>query len=199
MGGLSEVLLPLPEPIPRMRHVRSTLLHGGLASITAAGLLDAYTAVAPVDVRTAIQSSVAGMWLPIDIAIRHYAAIDQLGIPADAAARMGRGTFDRTKGILLGTAVALARRSGVTPWTLVPHLQRFWLRGYDGGALRATKLGPKELRLDVLASPVLASRYYRNAARGLATGLFELVCRKAYGHEERGGTDTTMSLRIQWA
>jgi hypothetical protein len=182
-----------------MQHVRSTLLLGGIASISAAGLLDAYAAVAPAKVRTTIQSSVAGMWLPIEIGVAHYAACDQLGISAEAAARIGRGTFERTKGLLLGTAIGLAKRAGVTPWSLVPHLQRFWLRGYDGGAIRATKLGPKEVRLDVLANPLLASRYYRAACRGLATGLLELVCQKAYGHEQTfGDPDTTFSVRLQW-
>jgi hypothetical protein len=197
---LNDVLLPFPERIPPMRKARSTLLLGGLASLSAAGLSDAWAAVVPAEVRTAIQSSVAGMWLPIEIAVEHYTACDQLGVSAEAAARIGRGTFERTKGLLLGTAIGLAKRAGVTPWTFVPHLQRFWLRGYDGGGVQATKLGPKELRVDVVACPLFTSRYYRAACRGLVTGLMELVCRKAYGHEEKGDgdPDTTLSVRVQW-
>jgi hypothetical protein len=198
---IHEVVLAFPEPIKPLRHVRSTLLLGGMASLTAAGLLEAYTSVAPAEVRAAIQSSVAGMWIPVQTAVAHYLACDRLGLSSDSVAKIGRGTFERTKGLLLGTAIGLARGVGVTPWTLIPHLQRFWLRGNDGGGVRAVKLGPKEVRVDVVACPLFKSRYYRAAYRGLTASLIELVSRKAYAHEHApdDGEDGTLSVRLQWA
>jgi hypothetical protein len=194
-----DVVLAFPEPIPPLRHVRSTLVLGGIASLEAAGLLDAYAEVSPPDVRAAVQSAVAGMWLPVETAVAHYLACDRLGLSSESAATLGRGTFGRTKGLLLGTAIGLARGAGVTPWTLIPHLQRFWLRGMDGGGVRALRLGPKEARLDVLACPLFESQYFRGAYRGLAQSLFELVCQKAYAHEQRlGDPRSSTSLRMQW-
>jgi hypothetical protein len=196
-----EVVLAFPEPLRPLRHVRSTLLLGGIASLTAAGLLEAYTSVVPAEVRSTIQSSVAGMWIPVETAVEHYLACDRLGLSSESAAKIGRGTFERTKGLLLGTAISLARGVGVTPWTLFPHLQRFWLRGNDGGGVRVIKLGPKEVRVDVVACPLFESRYYRAAYRGLTTSLVELVSRKAYAHELRSDhdEDSAFSVRMQWA
>jgi hypothetical protein len=114
--------------------------------------------------------------------------------------RLGRGTFTRTKGLLLGAAVGIARGAGVTPWSLIPHLQRFWLRGLDGGGIQAMRVGPKEARIDFVACAVLQSAYFRGALRGLAGSLLELVCSKAYVHEQshRDG-DESVTLRAQWA
>jgi hypothetical protein len=194
-----DVVLAFPNPLAPVRHVRSTLMLGGLASLEAAGFLDAYAAVAPPDVRTTIQTSVAGMWIPIETAVAHYLACDRIGVSSDSAAKLGRGTFARTKGLLLGTAIGIAKTAGVTPWALVPHLQRFVQRGMDGGGVRALKLGPKEVQIDLVACPLLESHYFRGALRGLTTTLLELVCRKAYLHE-RGVDDpnTAISFRAQW-
>ncbi len=172
---------------------------GGLASIEAAGLLDAYTAVSPPDVRTAIQSAIAGMWIPVDIAVAHYLACDRMGVSSDTAAKLGRSTFARTKGLLLGTAVAVARGAGVTPWSLLQHGQRFWLRGNDGGGVRVLKVGPKEARVDIVGSPLWESRYFRAAYRGLVAALVQLVAQAAFAHEIPGGTsNTSIAVRVQW-
>jgi len=199
MGPMGEIVLAFPDPIPLMRHERSTLLHGGLATLKAAGHYEAYVAAAPRAVREEIESAVAGMWIPVETAVTHYLACDAIGLSSESAAQLGRGTFGRTKGLLLGTAIGLARGMGVTPLSYAPHLNRFWLRGFDGGGVQAIKTGPKELRLNVVGSPVLCSSYFRAALRGLTTGLFELVSHKVYVQEVPGGPpETAISLRAQW-
>jgi hypothetical protein len=66
--------------------------------------------------------------------------------------------------------------------------------------VRVLGKGPKELQVDLVECPLLRSRYYRGALRGLMTGVVELVATKAYLHERRAGNpDTSMSLRVQWA
>jgi len=196
---VDEVVLAFPEPIRPMRKIRSTLIKGGLVSLQEAGLGEAYAAVSPPEVQAAIGAAVAGMWLPIELAVAHYLACDELGLSNDSAAQLGRATFERTKGLLLGSAIGLARGVGVTPWTLMPHLQRFWLQGYDGGGVRATKKGPKEVDVDLVGCPVMRSRYYRAAQRGLFTVLLELVCEKAYVHERPfGDAPSSGGLRAQW-
>lgn len=199
MGWMSEIVLAFPEPITPMRHIRSTLVHGGIASLRSAGVYDAYVAAVAPGVREEIESAVAGMWIPIETGVEHYLACDRIGLSAESAAQLGRGTFDRTKGLLLGTAIGVAKGAGVTPWSLVPYLQRFWLRGMDGGGVQAVKVGPKEARLDVVACPVLRSQYFRAALRGLTGALFELVSQKVYVHEVAGGGPATaIALRVQW-
>jgi hypothetical protein len=200
MASMSaEIVLAFPTAVAPLRHMRSTLIHGGIRSLREAGLYDAYTALVPAPVREEIETAVAGMWIPAQTAVAHYVACDGLGLSAESATQIGRGTFTHTKGLLLGAAVGLARGAGVTPWAFVPHLQRFWLRGCDGGAVQAVKHGPKEVRLDVIACPMLKSQYFRGAMRGLVTSIFELASSKVYIQEQAGGApETTIALRVQW-
>jgi hypothetical protein len=195
-----EVVLAFPAIVAPVRHVRSTLVLGGVQSIKAAGLLEAYEAVSPPEVRNTILSSVAGMWLPVDVAVAHYLACDRMELSSESASKLGRGTFERTKGLLLGTATGLAKGVGVNPWTLFPHFQRFWLRGLDGGGVRVVRLGPKEARVDVVDCPLFESDYFRAACTGLTMSLCELVCRKCYAHDVGARDDRwKLTLRVQWA
>jgi hypothetical protein len=85
-----EVVLELPSPMPPARHVRSTLMLGGLASLEAGGFWEAYCAAVPPEVRTTIQASIAGMWIPMETALAHYRACDHIGVSSDSAAKLGR-------------------------------------------------------------------------------------------------------------
>lgn len=193
------VLLDFPSPIRPIAHIRSTLLLGGIEAIKSEGYGEAYLAALAPDIRQAIELTVAGMWLPVRVAHGHYTACDSLGISSESAVRIGRGTFTNTKGLLLGAALGLARGVGVTPWTLTPHFQRFWMRGYDGAGLRIVSLGPKDLRLELVTCSLARSRYYRAALRGVLVGVLELVASKAYAHEIGHPADDAVTMRAQWA
>jgi hypothetical protein len=145
-------------------------------------------------------TAVAGTWIPMDVAVSHYEACDALGLAVDQQVANGRATFDKTSGTLLGTVIRMAKEAGVTPWNVIPHYQRFWERGYDGGGLAVYRLGPKEAVMEIVQVRLLDSRYYRNAVRGLTTGLTELFARKAYISEKPGArTPGSIALRMQWA
>jgi hypothetical protein len=48
-------------------------------------------------------------------------------------------------------------------------------------------------------APIVETRYYRAALRGLLTGVFELVCSRAYVHERIVRDPRNAILfRIQW-
>jgi hypothetical protein len=198
-GG--EVILDFPVPCPPVRHMRSTLIVGSIAAIRAAGHFGAYEAALEPVHRDALIHSVAGIWIPIDVTRAHYRACDSLGLSPEAAATLGRSTFDRTGGTMFGTILRLAKGAGVTPWTLLPQLQRFWDRGNDGGGIRAVKLGPKEARLELIQCPLCEHPYYRHALRGLLQGVLELFCKRAYMQElppPRRAKDS-VAHRAQWA
>jgi hypothetical protein len=201
IGGVAdEVFVALPASVAPLRHVRSTLLIGSLATVDEAGYGAVYRQHVPEDALRTIESSVAGMWLPLEIARAHYLACEELGVSAESAATLGRSTLARTKTLLLGTAVAMARNAGVTPWTILTHAQRFWARGCDGGAFGVVQKGPKEALIQLVDCPLVEIRYFRHGLRGLVTGILELVCRKAYLHDERvPHPETSAVYRAQWA
>ena len=194
------IVLPFPSPIVEARHVRSTVLLSSLAASRAAGHFDQYVEALPLEFHDAILNTVAGVWLPMTVAVAHYGAFESLGLSPDAQAAMGRETFERSKGTLLGTAVRLAQNAGVSPWTVLPHFQRFWMRSYDGGGIRVTQIGPKEAHVDVVAFELLQFGYYRNALAGLISGVLGLFSPRVYVKAPRTAPRAAReaSFRAQW-
>lgn len=195
----NEVILPFPARTHPVRAIRSTVIVGSFAVLRERGLFDAYAAALPAESREILVHMVAAAWIPMDLAMTHYAACDSLDLPPDTIAEMGRGVFDRIRGTLLGTTVRMARGAGVTPWTVLPHLQRFWDRAYQGGGLSVIKVGPKEARGEVVQARLCDSIYFRHALRGLLVGVLELFCQKAYVSLLPVRASASIAYQMQWA
>ncbi len=99
----------------------------------------------------------------------------------------------------VGTAIHLAKRAGATPWIVLPHFQRFWMRAYDGGGIAAYKVGPKDARIDLVRFSLCEVPFYRRALTGWVEGIFALFCTRVFV-KERPPPDGphSMSLRAQW-
>jgi hypothetical protein len=197
--GTGEIILALPARVEPLRHVRSTIVIASVANIRSSGRFDEYVKRIPAEYHSALFESVAAMWLPYRAAAAHYAAGDSLGIPADEQVGMGRASVERVGATIAGTALRLAKQAGVTPLHLFPHLQRFWMRGYDGGALAAYQVGPKEARLELVQFPLCEIPFYRRALTGWMIGLTGLFCQKLYMKElPQPAGPHSMALRAQW-
>jgi len=192
-------VLAFPARVNPVRNVRSTLLMGTMATFKSAGHFEAYCSAIPPAHRDVLLRAVAGIWIPVDTAMAHYVACDSLNLSADEEAKLGGATFERVRGTLLGTMLQMANGVGVTPWTVLGQLQRFWYRAYDGAALQVVRLGPKEARLDLVQCPFADTHYHRNALRGLFRAVLRLFCQQAYVQERKGHrAPGTYSVRAQW-
>jgi hypothetical protein len=199
-GTRREFVLAFPARTTPLRSVRSTLLMGSIAGLRANGHFEAWSAIVPESAREELLRLVAGVWVPVETAMAHYRACDSLRLSSEEQARLGGATFARVRGTLLGTMLKLGNGAGVTPWTLMPHLQRFWDRAYEGAAIQVLRVGPKDAHLDVAECPFAEVRYYRNALRGLLVAVLDLFCDKAYMQERAGArAPGTIAFRAQWA
>jgi hypothetical protein len=87
----------------------------------------------------------------------------------------------------------------MTPWALVPTLPRIWDRMYRGGSIEATRLGPKEARVDIRGFPCAGIAYSRIAWRGVLLGGVELLAQSAYVKEIAAGCDAlNLAYRVSW-
>lgn len=194
----SVVILPFPVHVEPVRELRTTVIVSSLAVLRAGGHFDRYVANLPPEARELLVHTVAGAWIPIELGLIHYRACDALNLsPAEVAAN-GRAVFDKAKGTLLGTMVRMAREVGATPWTVLPHIQRFWDRAYKGGGIQIVKTGPKEARADAVQSRICDLPYYRHALGGLLQGVLELFSQKAYVTVTADRRPAGMTLRMQW-
>jgi hypothetical protein len=179
--------------------VRSTLVTLSLDAVRTRGRLADYERRLTARYREAIFSSIAGVWLPLDVAQAHYAAVDALGFTSTEAMTIGQAVGDRINGTLLGTMVKLAAGAGVTPWFALGYSGKLYERIFHGGGgVSIVRLGPKEARAEVVGVPLLGVGYFRAAMRGMFKAACELVSRRTYV-TELASYPTAVSLRVSWA
>lgn len=184
VGRSEEVLLALSEARDKIlpaTHIRSTLLLSSVQSLRSRGLFDQYVQHLDPAVREAIITSVAGLWLPMNLGVLHYRACEALRLSLVQAAAIGHDVGNRIQGSFLGVVVRAARGSGVTPWTILAQCGRLFDRTFQGGGgVSVHKLGPKEARVELVGLPVLAIPYFRHAYRGAFSAGLELFSEKVY-------------------
>jgi hypothetical protein len=182
-----------------MRQVRSTLLVSSLGAVRRAGHFDQYIARLDPSYRKLIVEAVAFAWFPVAVASAHYAACDGLNLSSEDKITIGRMTGSSIRDHLTRAAARVAKNVGMTPWTIFEQFPRFWARAFDGGGVGVQKVGPKEAIITYAQCVLLESRYFRGALKGVALGLVESVCTKAYMTEVKGGASSSATYRLQWA
>lgn len=195
--------LALPAPVDRIpiaTKFRSTWLTSSLRALRARDLFPRYLAALPSEFHEAVLSSVAGTWLPMEVAMQHYAACDTLGLSPGELFDIGRETAVQVHATALSVAVRMARSAGASPWTIFAQLQRLWDRIWVGGAVGVLKAGPKEAITEIVSWPCARFAYTRGAMRGVLAGFCGLVTTRVYVTElARRCGPTTLGYRIAWA
>jgi hypothetical protein len=194
-----------PAEVP-VTKIRSTLILSSLQTIRARNLFDDYVdqlSTRSPNHRDAVLNCVAGVWLPIDVALAHYWAYNALRLPLSEEIKTGRDVGERIQGSFLGMITRTAKSAGATPWTILEQLERLWDRVYfGGGGVGVVKLGPKEARVELFGLPLLQVPYFRHAYRGAFHAGLELLCNRVYVTETRIATpniEMCMAVRVSWA
>ncbi len=193
--------MPLPTQFGVCKNVRSTLLVSSYGAVRDAGFHKQYLAALPQRHHAAILEAVAGVWVPVEVAVAHYEACGMLGFSHDQEIAMGRQVGERMRGTLLGTLVRMAKEMGASPLTVIPQFQRFWTRAFDGGGLHASKVGPKEVHLGCQQVALAEVSYWRSALAGLTMGVLDMFCQKSYMQERvvKKRAPGSVLYRVQWA
>jgi hypothetical protein len=192
-----EVVVPFPTTIAPVRAMRSTQLLSSVETLRETGFFDAYIAKLPADMHDVMLRTVPGVWVPVETALRHFRTCDALDLSPETHFRLGRHTFTRVQGTVLGTLIALAKTAGMTPWTPLARFPRLWSRAYDGGGIRVLRLSQREAQIDIVQSCLLESDYYREGLRGFFSGAGSLFASHV-SVREIGASHHAVSLGLQW-
>jgi len=185
--------------MPLATHVRSTLVLSSVQSLKTRGYYDRYLPLLDGAMRDAILSSVAGVWMPMNVALAHYHACEALGLSLVDAVAIGHDVGNRIQGSFLGVVVRAAKNTGVTPWSVLMQVGRLWDRTFHGGGGPVlTKLGPKESRVELCGLPLMTVPYFRHAYRGAFSAGLELFCEKVYVNEVRSSDPYTGVYKVAW-
>ncbi len=178
-----ELVLPFPDPLVEATEFRTTWLSSSLGALRDLGLMERYQAELPARFHEPVLYSVAGTWVPLEIAHEHYAACSRLGLQRSEMQEITRAVTKRLHDTSLSTVVRLVKQSGATPWHAMLQLNRFWERVWRGGGVRVTKLGPKDAIIEFGGWPVAESEYVQQAMPPITEAVLSLFCRRVFSRE----------------
>jgi hypothetical protein len=177
-----ETILALPCPadrVPRATAIRSTTLISSLRTLRSLGLADAYFGELPVEHHPAIRDLITGVWLPMELGVAHYAAVERLRLSPEQARETGRRVAQSVQNSYFATLVRTLG-SGVTLWSVLPRLPSFLARLVNGGACAVHKEGPKDARIEIHGVPIARFSYVRLGWAGMFESTLELLARRVY-------------------
>ena len=197
-----EVFVPFQHPgkAPALRETRSTLIVSAILTLRARGFYDAYVDTLAPKLRQELLGLIAGAWIPADLGLEHYRAVERLSLPHSTIESIGAEMAERTSKTAIHAAVKISKEVGVTPWTALAQVHRLRDITWRGTDIAVWKLGPKEARYDWLGQPYAAIPYFNVSFNGFMRALMSLFCTRAYTHivPERTSA-TSLSVRISWA
>jgi hypothetical protein len=197
-----EVFLPFEQPrhrLPPCTRFRSTWLHSSLQTLRERGHYARYLTLLAPEHHEPILLTVAGSWIPVELARLHYEACNRLGLTPEEQTQMGMGVSRRSQHTVLSTAVRLARTGGVTPWSIMAQFNRLMQRGFEGGGVEVVRRGPKEASALFVGCSLFDIPYFRSGFRGILIDIVSLFCTRIFVHDSPHRAAGEARYRIQWA
>jgi hypothetical protein len=92
---------------------------------------------------------------------------------------IGERVGDRMQGSFMETLTRAARGMGGTPWVLLKRFDVLWGRLVQGGSFELTRVGPKDLTIEIRSAQLPRYAYFRQAFCGVVRAGFKYVGTRA--------------------
>lgn len=158
-----EILVAHDPNAGDVTEVRNLVLQSSLAELKAHGYYERYVQHIEPSTLEDLLSRVAPGWVPVDLAMAHYKACDDMNLSTEELSAMGRSVGERIQETTLVSAAKTSRDENFDPWQVEAQLHRMWQRLYRGGSIQVTKLGSKEKLIEQRGYPMNRFHYYRQA------------------------------------
>jgi uncharacterized protein (TIGR02265 family) len=161
--------------------IRASVIATSRLAIRALGRDDDYFALLDPRHHVTIREISGVGWLPIDVADAHYRAADGLGLGRAEQRDLGRQVAHRLRDSYAGSIIRSLRAVGaLSPHSVLSRFPIAWERLVQGGGARVIELGPKDIRVECLATSIAQYRYVREGWAGMFEGTLELVARTVH-------------------
>src|SRR5580700_10378999 len=198
---MAEVFLPFRNsPVVAISEVRSTLIMAGIQAVRAQGLFGPYSESLSSGVREQIAGLAGGIWVPVEIAVAHYSAMDRLGIERRIIEAIGAEVAARTWKHILSPVFARAKRIGPKPWEAFGYTHETVDLNWRGGDVQIAKEGPTQALYEWVGQPCAAIPYFVTSFGSFMRALTKLFSKRAHHsvvHERC--SRTSIVLRLSWA
>ena len=182
-----------------MDAMRGTNFIAGRRWLRERGLEARYLELLPPDVRPTVLAVDATMWVPIDVAVPHYAALDGLGLSHEQRLQLGADVSTQINGVVLSTIARLAGRAGLSPLTPLSRAAKLFARNFRGGAVAVYQTAPREARFEVKGAPMATSANHRdNLCGALIEGSRPFAPRVQVQEILSMRSATTYAFQLRW-
>jgi hypothetical protein len=182
---------------PTVLDIRGSLIVSSLETLRALDLFDRYLGCLPAEEHDNVLYILASSWVPIDLAMKHYAACEAMQLTDTELEGIGRHASQRIMGTFLGTLVRTAS-SLIAPGR-VPLMQypRLWDRLLRGGGCTVSAMGPDDARIESRGVPMFRYRYFRVGYTGLIKGAASMF-RSSVHARVRNATDNSLTIELNF-
>jgi hypothetical protein len=161
--------------------------------------MEKYLSKLPEEHHFTIRSTPVHEWLPAEVVVAHYAALDALALAEEEVLAIGSSVVIHGHGKAIEVALRVIPSAVLNVFSVLTKADRLWDRAFDGGALAIFRLGPKEARIDIIGLPFAHLTYPRLAIRGVITGVLRLLVKTVYVNDVTTfSTGNMLSYSISW-
>jgi hypothetical protein len=176
--------------------VRGSLIASSLQTLRKLDLFDRYIGHLPAERHEEVLYVLAASWVPLDIAMAHYAACDAMQLTEAELHEIGTHVSQRIMGTFLGTLIRTTT-SLVASGTVLRHYPRLWDRLLMGGSCSVHMLTPKDARIESRGVAMFRYRYFRVAYTGLLRGAAGAFRSSAHARA-RNATADSLTVDLNW-
>jgi hypothetical protein len=198
--SISQLLIDHKSGVgPVVVDVRGSLIVSSLQTLRALDYFPRYVEHLPDSERDNVLFALAASWLPLKVAMAHYAACDAMGLDEAQLDAIGQNVSARIMGTFLGTLLRGSRQIGAqtAPLVALKHYDKLWDRLLRGGACHVQQTGPKDAIIESKGVPMFRYRYFRVAYASLIRGA-GLMFAKTFYTRVLGSSNTAMVVSISW-
>jgi hypothetical protein len=198
-----EALVDLPvaeEHLPAVSKVRGSLLIASRDHVgTMREVTEAYEAALDRADLAALQKCMPSEWVPVELAVAHYAALDALRLSIGEVRQIGEWVARRVHDSPFFPLFRLAMSAGATPAAALVQMPRLWTRMFVGGGVGIMRAGPKDVLVRAYKNPLFHSAYFRHAAAGHVRLAAQVFATQAYVKMMPQVLPESCSYRVSWA
>jgi hypothetical protein len=180
--------------------IRGTVLCNGLAIVREQGRERSYLDALPQSWHEQVLSLVASSWLPMDLAVAHFFAMDAAFPDAREQRENGKTGAVRSQNAYVATVVRGLRAAGVDYVPLgLTRVPSVVARQVCGGTCTVYRAGTKDARIELSGYPFLAAKYCHHAWQGMFESSLGVLSKRIFVRNDLGfATHERMALLLSW-
>jgi hypothetical protein len=169
------ILFPHDPNRKPLTAVRRMLIHSSIRELQQMGYYERYRDLILPQSLARISELIGPGSMPVELALEHYQACDQLGLSDEQTYTAGLRAGENIGDALMVASKQLGSSTERSAWDMIGAFYRMSRRIYEGGSSQYVKLGPNMLQIENRLNPLFSVRYYRVAYGGFIHRAFSKI------------------------